>query len=84
MPQRLRYSQHALQRLDERGISRRWVDAVVIGTRPQVYGRDQIFTVTARELASRCGGKFRDGLRVVVDGLRRRVVTAHWLRQEDA
>ncbi len=78
MSQRLRYSQHALQRLDERGILRRWVDAVV-GTRPQVYGRDQIFTLSAGELALRCGGDFREGLRVVVDGFRRRVVTAHWL-----
>jgi hypothetical protein len=78
MPQRLRYSQHALQRLDERGILRRWVDAVV-GSRPQVYARGQIFTLTARELACRCGGDFQDGLRVVVDGFRRRVVTAHWL-----
>jgi hypothetical protein len=78
MSQRLRYSQHALQRLDERGILRCWVDAVV-GTTPQVYGRDQIFTLSAGELARRCGGEFRDGLRVVVDSFRRRVVTVYWL-----
>ena len=78
MPHRLRYSQHALERLDQRGILRRWVEAV-LGTRPRVYGRDQVFTLSASELANRCGGSFDAGLRVVVDSLRRRIVTAHWL-----
>lgn len=77
MAQRLRYSAHALQRLDERGILRRWVEAVV-GTRPQVYGRDHIFWLSANELAERFGGEFSEGIRVVVDGFRRRVVTVHW------
>ncbi len=83
MPQRLHYSQHALQRLDERGILRRWVDAVV-STRPRVYGRDQLFTLSAAELATRFGGDFADGLSVVVDGFRRRVVTVHWLDRRAA
>lgn len=77
MARRLRYSAHALQRLDERGILRHWVDAVV-GTRPQVYGRDHIFSLSASELAVRFGGEFSEGIRVVVDSFRRRVVTVHW------
>lgn len=77
MARRFRYSAHALQRLDERGILRRWVDAV-LGTRPTVYGRDHIFSLSAAELAARFGGEFHDGIRVVVDAIRRRVVTVHW------
>lgn len=78
MSQRLRYSQHALQRLGERGILRPWVEAVV-KTQPRVHGRAHIFTLSAGQLTGRFGGDFPDGLRVVVDGLRSRVVTAHWL-----
>jgi hypothetical protein len=77
MPSRIRYSQHALHRLLERGIARGWVNAVV-GTSPTVYGRDQIFTLTAKELAARFGTGFAEGLRVVMDGARSRVVTVHW------
>lgn len=77
MSHRIRYSQHALQRLDERGILRRLVDAV-LASRPQVHGRHEVFTLTASELASRCGGDFQNGLCVVVDRFRRRVMTAHW------
>ena len=78
MSQRLHYSQHALQRLDERGILRRWIEAVV-GTRPSVYGRDEVFTLSSAQLGTRFGLDFRLGLRVVVDGVRHRIVTAHWV-----
>ena len=78
MPARPRYSQHALQRFDERSILRRWV-ATVLLTRPERAGRRDVFTLSADELAARCGGQFCDGLRVVVDAITRRIVTAHWL-----
>lgn len=79
MSQRLQYSQHALQRLGERGILRPWVEAVV-KTHPRVYGHTRVFTLSATELAGRFGEVFPDGLRVVVDDRRCRVVTAHWLK----
>lgn len=78
MPHRLRYTAHASQRVAERDILRRWVDAVVTTT-PLRYGRNAIFVLPAEELARRFGGSFAAGLRVVVDHIRRVIVTVHWL-----
>lgn len=80
MARRLRYSQHALARLEQRHIRRQWVEAVV-GTRPVSRGAERIHTLSATELAARFGAEFRKGLRVVVDACCRRVVTVHWLDQ---
>lgn len=78
MARRLRYSQHALARLEERDIRRQWVEAVV-DTPPAVRGAERIHTLSAAQLAARFGAEFRTGLRVVVNACCRRVVTVHWL-----
>lgn len=83
MPNRLRYTLHASQRAAERDIHRRWVDAAV-EVEPRRFGRTAIFVLPADALARRFGGSFRAGLRVVVDLIRRVIVTVHWLAGGEA
>lgn len=78
MPNRLRYTAHARQRVAERDIQRRWVDAAVT-REPSRIGKTAIFVLSANELAARFGGTFVAGIRVVVDQIRRVIVTVHWL-----
>jgi hypothetical protein len=75
---RLRYTAHASQRAAERDIHRRWVEAAV-KLEPRRFGRTAIFVLPADQLVRRFGGSFRAGLRVVVDSIRRVIVTVHWL-----
>lgn len=77
-PREFRFSSHALQRISERGIRRRWVRAAV-GTQPTRHGRHTIFVLTAKQLGHRFGDSFTDGVRVVVDQGRALIVTVHWL-----
>ena len=77
MTRRLRYSSHALQRLEERGILRRWVDAAT-SARPARYGKHAVFVLSADQLHVRFGAAFAAGLRVVADTARGVIVTAHW------
>lgn len=83
MKRRICYSSHALQRLSERGIQRRWVEAVA-RTQPRCYGHQQVFTLSARAFALLCGVEPRAGFRLVMDGARRCVVTACWLDRGQA
>ena len=78
MSKRPRYSVHALQRLGERGILRRWVDAAT-HKRPTSYGRRAVIVLSAEQLTQQFGDTFSQGLRVVMDTIRRVVVTAYWL-----
>ncbi len=78
MTRRLRYTAHALQRLGERGILRRWVDATT-RTRPTRYGKQAVFVLSADQLRLHFGETFAQGLRVVIDTIRQLVVTVHWL-----
>lgn len=77
MTQRLRYTAHALQRLTERGILRRWVEAA-LQTPPTRYGKHAIFVLSADQLRRRFGESCLQGLRVVIDTVRKVVVTVHW------
>lgn len=77
MARRPVYSQHALQRFMERDIRRAWV-LEVLRTAPRRFGRDRIHVLSADALARRFGQPFAAGLRVVVDSVRMRVVTASW------
>lgn len=74
---RLRYTAHALQRLGERGILRRWVDAAT-RTRPTCYGKQAVFVLSADQLRQHFGDAFSQGIRVVIDVIGRVVVTVHW------
>ncbi len=78
MPKKLRYTPHALQRLAERGIRRRWAAAVLSST-PIPHGRHAAFMLTAEQLRGSFGRPFGAGLRVVVDQLRAVVITVHWM-----
>ena len=78
MTRRLRYTSHALQRIGERGILRRWVDAAT-RTHPTSYGKHAVFVLSADQLRQTFGDAFSRGLRVVIDTVRQVVITAHWL-----
>lgn len=78
MSRKLRYSTHALQRIAERGILRRWVLAAV-STSPACYGRHAVFVLSAEDLCRHFGLAVADGICVVVDRARAVVVTVHWL-----
>ncbi len=77
MTRRLRYTSHALQRLGERGILRRWIDAAT-RTHPTSYGKHSVFVLSADQLRASFGTAFVHGLRVVIDTFRQVVVTVHW------
>lgn len=78
MTRRLRYTAHALQRIGERGILRRWVDAAT-RTHPTNHGKHAVFVLSADQLRQHFGDAFSWGLRVVIDTVRQVVITAHWL-----
>jgi hypothetical protein len=77
MPQRLHYSAHALQRIGERGILRRWVEAATM-QRPTRRGRHAMFVLGAEQLQMRFGVAVCGDLRVVTDTSHGVIVTAHW------
>lgn len=78
MSRRVRYTPHALQRIGERGILRRWVDAAT-HTRPTCYGKHAVFVLSAEQLRQHFGDAFTRGLRVIMDSVRQVVITAYWL-----
>ena len=75
MPRPPRFTPHAIGRLAERGIRRRWVRAL-LSTQPLRMPGSQVHSLTAAQLSGRFGGAFERGLRAVVVG--DRVVTVHW------
>lgn len=78
MTRKLRFSGHASCRVGGREILRRWVFAAT-RTRPRIEGRRAIFELSAFQLSQSFGGEFASGLRVVIDRLRRKFVTIHWI-----
>ncbi len=78
MARRIRFTAHARQRLAQRGIPQRWVEAATRGVATS-YSHCDIFVLTPEQLGQRFCATFSRALRVVVDRPSRRVVTAYWL-----